>query len=91
MLDSVRVPKNNCLNCGYLMDTLSPCFEHNITPKPGDVSICLRCGAVMKISDNLTPRGMTEAEINALLEDEEFMFEIGKIVRAIHMVRAAVN
>lgn len=57
-------------------------------PRPGDLNICYRCGAVMLFSDDLTPRGMTEQEINELTEDTETMNELARQVSRVHLLRA---
>ena len=37
----------------------------------GDVTVWIRCGAVMKLDDDLRPRSLTDAEAEELMADRE--------------------
>lgn len=75
-----------CLYCGKRLDRMSP-VAGNPQPHEGAVTICIRCGAVMRVSANLTPEGFSDEEIAEITQDPEWMAQIAKIVRAVHFVR----
>ena len=57
-------------------------------PAEGDLSVCLRCGAVMKYdSADIAFRGMTQSEMDELKADTEQMNMLAKLVRGIRFVR----
>ena len=61
-LHEARVPPSTCPSCGYEVDAASGVFEPTAEPRPGDVSICLECGAASVFADDLTVRAPTAAE-----------------------------
>lgn len=76
----------NCLKCGRKVDTLgNP--EGAGRPKPGSLIVCIRCGAVMVLSEEWTLRGMTDAEIEELFADTETMDVLAQRVHQVHMIR----
>jgi hypothetical protein len=86
--DHIRVPESRCLNCGARMDGLGTGDRDvEAKPEPGDVAVCIKCGAVMKLDENLRLRGMTEAEMDELTADRAWMDEVARMVRAIHFVK----
>jgi hypothetical protein len=87
-LDIIRVPDSACLNCGKPMNMLGT-GDPNIEakPEPGDVTVCIKCGAVMKLDQNLRPRGMSDQEMDELVADREWMDEVAKMVHAVQFVR----
>lgn len=86
--DVVRVPESRCLNCGALMNALGTGDRHvEAKPEPGDVSVCIRCGAVMKLDGELRLRGMTNEEMDELTADRAWMDQIAKMVQKIHFVK----
>lgn len=87
-IDVARTPECNCLNCGKLLSALGtgdPTVEAK--PEPGDVTVCLRCGAVMKLADDLRVRGMTDAEMDELIADKEWMNHVARMVKAIQFMK----
>ena len=48
----VRLQKTSCPNCQKELDAASG-INADITPKPGDYSICLWCGTFLKFTDTL--------------------------------------
>jgi len=55
---------------------------------PGDYCLCGHCGAVMVFGDDLQPRGMTEAEMDALIADTEAMDALARSVARVRLIRA---
>jgi hypothetical protein len=58
-----------CLRCGYVCDAHTSFHNPNAVPKPGDLSICMNCGAeYVRHADRWQP--MTAA-VRATLTPEE--------------------
>ena len=57
-----RIPKQMCLECGYVLDAASPAHGAPDMPSPGDVHLCLNCGKLMLFDELLRPREPTPAE-----------------------------
>jgi hypothetical protein len=85
--DHVQIPECRCLSCGRPMDALGTPDGAEAKPAPGDIAVCLRCGAVMKLDENLKLRGMTEAEMDELVADQAWMDEVAQLVGAIHFLK----
>ena len=80
----VKVPESNCLACNAPMNSLGA--RGSGKPHSGDAVVCIRCGAVMGLDDNLRLRPMTVQERDELLTDREWMNRVAKMVRRVHMV-----
>jgi len=80
-----RTPESRCLNCGKKLDALGG-IDTDDAPEPGNLVLCIACGAVMMIADDLTPRGMTREEMDDLCNDAETMNYLARQVRKIHML-----
>lgn len=60
-----------CPRCQEILDACTG-VGHDATPKPGDLSVCSPCGAVLEFTGDLSFRLMTDAEI-AALDDETLL------------------
>lgn len=70
-----------CPVCSTLLNAASG-FNNNASPSPGDVSICIRCGAVLKFDEQMTLQQVPEAELQALDQDDRrLLFEARSAVR----------
>ena len=52
---------NKCLNCDYKFDAATSMFNE-AQPKPGDITVCLRCGHIMAFTKSLAVRNLTNQE-----------------------------
>jgi hypothetical protein len=51
---SYEVPPARCPSCGYLADAATPVRGMSeAVPKPGDITMCIRCGNVLKFGQSL--------------------------------------
>ena len=77
-----QIPEQRCWLCGYKMNRTSEAFGDR-TPKAGDVSICLSCGAIQVFTEDLRLRVPTDEEREKFMRDPRIT-EV-QIVRA-HLV-----
>ncbi len=75
MPDATRLPPSLCPHCGYFADAASPSDQNpGAVPKPGDFTLCFRCGEVLHFDDQMRmaalPFGKLEA---ARLDDPGFV------------------
>lgn len=66
-----RMPKCACLECGYEADMSSSL--DNGPPRPGDVTICIKCGHLMAFADDLTFRPLSDSEIHTVAGDPRIL------------------
>jgi hypothetical protein len=90
MSDVTRIPPAKCLQCDSRLNALGA-LEGEPQPEPGSLIVCIRCGAVMMASDDLTPRGMTDAEMDEVLADRATMDDLARLVARVHFVQAMGN
>jgi hypothetical protein len=86
--DVALVPESPCLNCGVTLvaaGTADPSLP--AAPHPGDVTVCIRCAAVMIYDDHLRPRPFTDAEISQLLADPEAMNQIARMIETVKAIQ----
>jgi hypothetical protein len=67
-LKEYRVPVTNCFGCGNPNDAATNVLGTD-NPEPGDVTICLRCGMLMRFRKNMTLRQLTGKEMIEALQD----------------------
>lgn len=69
------------------MDCVSDPFGFD-APSPGDLTVCLKCGAVMELSANLTCIGLTREKVEKVQADTKLMNAVARLVKAVHFVMA---
>jgi Zn ribbon nucleic-acid-binding protein len=84
-----KTPLSHCLQCGYKLNAGSSVEQPGLLPGPGDVVVCMKCGAVMKYADDMTVRGMSDAEMDELINDKEWMDAIARVVQRVHFIKHA--
>jgi ribosomal protein L40E len=67
-----HIPVQHCLKCGYRMD-MSSDMDQGHQPRPGDVSICMRCAALHVFDDNLIGRAPTGDEMIKLVQNRKVL------------------
>jgi len=76
-----------CPLCGYLMDYASPPAGPDKTPKSGDLTMCLSCGAVLvftELTDGLGVQLISEKEWQELGSANQALLErIGRARRKV--------
>jgi hypothetical protein len=66
---------SKCLGCGTDLDDATAVSQplDKIMPKPGDYTVCLKCGHMMAFSETLTLREMTGEEMHKIAGDERLL------------------
>lgn len=84
---------HHCPNCGVHVPATTPVDGPEHVPKPGDVSICVHCAAVMRFSAKLGLELLSAEDLRCLLEEDagEFL-HIGSAwwavrAKSIHQIR----
>lgn len=84
MIETTRLPKSDCLNCGERLDAATG----NDAPRPGNLTVCVNCSAVMTFDAEMKLTGFTEDECRELLADAGLM---AKLVQRVGVVRLYRN
>lgn len=87
-MKTINTPESFCPSCGKRFDQASSAFGES-TPKPDDITICIRCGQVMLFNLDMTVRLPDEDELADL--DAATLEEISEAQVAIRKVHAANN
>lgn len=58
----MKLKENECLNCKALLDAATGA-NHKDSPRPDDITICIKCGHVMAFSDEMLFRELSEKEM----------------------------
>lgn len=61
-----------CSGCGEVFDRAS-CVGEDKAPRPGDVTVCIRCGHIMAFANDLSFRELTDAEMRAVAGDKRLI------------------
>jgi len=78
---TVTIPKQHCRSCGHLLDAASGLEG---TPKPGSVTLCIRCGTIHLFTPKMRVRLPTDGEMLDLMLSKNW----GQIMLAQKTVRA---
>lgn len=92
-LQAIRIEETKCLACGHTINRVG-CFddEAQLPPEPGDLVLCIRCGAIMALADDKhSVRPLEEEEIEELVADPDTIQELSEKVARIHFVRHMVG
>jgi hypothetical protein len=77
--------KGVCPKCGVLL-TRATGVDRSASPKKGDLSICIECGAALTfINDELEVRALSDAELNAL--PDKALVELAYLRGMLHVWR----
>lgn len=79
-----RVPLNLCPVCGTKLDAVTS-IESMAKPNVGDITVCIKCAAVLRFDGELRLRAMTEREIRELHPDN--FKDIARVQRIIILSR----
>jgi hypothetical protein len=66
-----KVPWAMCRICDYLVDMAGHTEDGNAAPKPDDVTLCIKCGAISVFDENLGLRSPTLEEYDQALTQRE--------------------
>lgn len=58
-----------CPNCNAQLDDATNLDDESLRPKPGDVSCCIKCAAVLEYQDDMTLRVLSSDELLDLPDD----------------------
>jgi hypothetical protein len=86
MISITRTSQSACLHCGKKLDAISSLGDGEV-PIPGDVTVCLYCGAIMKIGKDLCPAPFTDEEVNDMLADRELMRYLRRVAGRIYWIK----
>jgi hypothetical protein len=86
-----KTPLCSCLACGHRLNAGAAPDDSGALPGPNDLTVCLQCGAVMKYAADMTLRGMSDEEMDELTNDADWMNEVARLVKRVHLIKAASN
>jgi len=78
-MNTTRIPKQRCWNCGYEMDATSEAYGDR-PPRPGDITLCISCGAAAVFDKELVGRKPAPDEQTQIERDPRITY--AQIVRA---------
>jgi hypothetical protein len=79
---AVEVPATSCPFCEAHFDAASPTRNAGRKPKPGDLTLCIRCARVLFFDDTLNPRKPVSGELEAALAENPAFAEHVKTVQS---------
>ena len=68
-MSTTRVPPTPCPVCTSLNDAATG-TDHNDPPRPGDLTICVTCGAILEFDDHLRTVVASQATLDEM-DDED--------------------
>jgi hypothetical protein len=75
------IPSDRCPICAYEFDAASG-MTHDARPKPGDVSLCIKCGEVLEFASDMRVRQASLETMLSLPDDAKAQVDkMQKIIR----------
>jgi hypothetical protein len=71
-MKTIDTPADKCSSCGYRFNATTD-LTGDAVPRPGDYSICIKCGHLMVFNDDLRLREPTDAEIVEVAGDPQML------------------
>jgi hypothetical protein len=72
-----QISNNNCTACGVYLDSATNVrgykLDEEMMPKPGDITVCIKCGHIMAFGDNLELRELTNQEAHDAAGDPDIL------------------
>lgn len=76
-----RVRGGKCNQCGEKLDAYTA-FRHDASPKPGDLTMCLRCGLCYSFTETLELEPLSAEQFSALPEGTRAELTLLLLLRA---------
>lgn len=70
---NIRVPMSRCPNCDEPNDYAGAVDGSDAKPRPGDASICWRCGHLCVFDEDLRLKNPSDAQITAIAGDRRIV------------------
>jgi hypothetical protein len=84
----VKLPESKCPTCGYVMDSATCIEKKAYRPKPGDLSICLKCGEILIFKADLRADLPDVADLlNMPKETEELLMRAQRTIREQRLIK----
>ncbi len=74
MTKSFFVRENSCPSCNYVMDMAGSVDGRPLIPEPGDLSVCIRCGELLRFARGMKLHKMTDFQIKQLRSENPKAF-----------------
>ena len=69
-LPSHVMPPTLCPVCGYFFDAASPVGKGKAKPKPGDFTLCMKCGGILLFTFAMGVVPATDAQLEGIKREE---------------------
>lgn len=66
----MKIPENFCPNCKNLIDTVTGIRSQDSVCEPGDFSIYVCCGQILRFDRSLKPNCASEADLKELQKED---------------------
>jgi len=88
----MNMKRQACPRCGYQMDTAECFLEPKADPKPGDISICMNCGDLLKFLFDLSFAVPTsDEEVNIYLTATPKQLKLLRVTQAFIKKRGRIK
>ena len=77
--ETIRTPETRCLACSKPINMATGISEKDLTPDPGDVTICFHCGYIMAFNEDLTLRELTAEEKEEAMAEERVRIALSDV------------
>jgi len=73
-MKTTHLEGNHCPNCLTFLNAASP-LERDVAPKENDLSVCFRCGQLLKFNKDLKLVKLTDEELKHIKKEDFMAYE----------------
>ena len=77
------LPTSFCPWCGYQVDAATCATDQNAKPRPGDLSMCLKCLSFLQFGDDLRLVALPDAAFHKLDDELRFKYLLRRMRRLV--------
>ena len=89
IMTEIPTPASYCPGCNYRFDRATSTFDDQVRPKPGDITICIKCATVLIFNGDMSARLATDGDLREL--DAVTLLEIFRARTAIRFIQTRRN
>ncbi len=82
---STHLPPDECPVCHGYLDAAGPITNAKVQPKPGDYSLCINCGALLRFDPGMRLQVVPDDDLLELPKgDVERLRRVQEMIQALH-------
>jgi hypothetical protein len=83
---TTHLKPDRCPACLYRLDAAIAAFK-DVTPSPGDFTVCIQCGAVLEFDNNLHVQKVSEQGKQKIAGTPQLAIQLARVVEGVQRIK----